>query len=279
MAKLVNSPKSAAFEIHTTVESSKITALEHLVGACDLSKQRLKFAMGQGAVWITRSRHTQRLRRAKRVVRAGDELHLYYNEKVLSEIPPPATLVADVGGYSVWHKPYGMRSQGSKWGDHCTITRWAERNLTPERSAFAVHRLDRAASGLILVAHSKEVAAALSELFRERKIDKRYEAIVVGDFSDHTDPLRIDAPLDGKNAVSEARFLRFASNATQSVLEVRIETGRKHQIRRHLMALGFPVVGDRLYGKGMHEELDLQLTARYLEFHCPLQDTAVTYSL
>ncbi|NOR36869.1 MAG: RNA pseudouridine synthase, partial [Woeseiaceae bacterium] len=126
--------------------------------------------MTHGAVWVTRGSNTQRLRRAKRALRVDDEIHLYYNAEILAEVPAEPTLVADVDGYSVWNKPYGLRSQGSKWGDHCTVARWAERNLQPERPAFTVHRLDRAANGLILVAHSKKIAAALSELFRERKV-------------------------------------------------------------------------------------------------------------
>ncbi len=54
--------------------------------------------------------------------------------------------------------PYGMLSQGSKWSDHCTIARFAQQHLTPERPVFIVHRLDRAATGLILIAHSKKTS-------------------------------------------------------------------------------------------------------------------------
>src|SRR5210317_1548138 len=149
-------------ESHVTVETEGENAVDVLKNASGLPKQRIKFAMTQGAVWLTRGRNTQRLRRAKRALRVGDEVHLYYDAKILAETPVEPTLIADVGAYSVWHKPYGLRSQGSKWGDHCTVVRWAERHLEPERPGFTVHRLDRAASGLILVAHSKAMAAALS---------------------------------------------------------------------------------------------------------------------
>ena len=140
-------------EIHLSIESSEVGSVDLLHQASGLPKQRIKWAMTQGAVWLTRGRNTQRLRRAKRTLQAGDEIHLYYNADILAEVPPPPMLIADVGDYSVWNKPYGLRSQGSKWGDHCTVARWAERHLKPERSAFTVHRLDRAANGLILVAH------------------------------------------------------------------------------------------------------------------------------
>jgi len=233
--------------------------------------------MTQGAVWLTRGKNTQRLRRAKRSLKAGDEVHLYYDAEILDEDPVEPTLIADIGGYSVWNKPYGLRSQGSKWGDHCTVARWAERQLEPDRTAFTVHRLDRAATGLILVAHGKKVAAALSSLFAERRIEKRYRALVKGDFSQQPNPLRMESLVDDKPAVSGFSFQHKSGN--DSLLDVQIETGRKHQIRRQLAALGHPIVGDRLYGSGEQDGVDLQLSAYLLAFQCPVNNEVVEYRL
>ena len=269
----------SSIESHVTIESPDDNAVDLLQKATGLSKQRIKLAMTQGAVWVTRGSNTRRLRRAKRALREGDEVHLYYDAEILAEIPAEPTLIADVGGYSVWNKPYGLRSQGSKWGDHCTVARWAERNLEPERPAFTVHRLDRAANGLILVAHSKKTAAALSELFRERKVEKRYRALVAGDFSSHPNPLRVEQPIDDKEAVSEFSLQDVRNNGEKSVVDVRIETGRKHQVRRHLAELGHPVIGDRLYGTGKTDGVDLQLTAYLLAFQCPLAHRHIEYRL
>jgi len=266
-------------EKHVLVESAEESPVDLLQRATGLSKQRIKLAMTQGAVWVTRGRNTQRLRRAKRALRVGDEVHLYYDAKILAEMPVEPTLIADVGAYSAWQKPYGLRSQGSKWGDHCTVMRWAERHLQPERPAFTVHRLDRAASGLILVAHSKSMAAALAELFRNRQVDKRYRALVAGDFSGQPNPLRVEQPIDGKEAVSEFSLQEVSDDGDRSIVDVRIETGRKHQIRRHLAGLGHSVIGDRMYGTGEQDGVDLQLTAYRLAFHCPVNNEHVEYRL
>ena len=233
--------------------------------------------MTKGAVWLTRGSATQRLRRATRKLRPGDQLHLYYDEQVLAEAPVRPELIADAGGYSVWRKPFGLRSQGSKWGDHCTVVRWAETHLEPERTAFTVHRLDKAANGLILVAHSKGVAAALSGLFRDRAVEKRYRAWSTGVFVPEEEPLRVAEAIDGKPAVSEVSIVRVEGD--QSLLDVRIETGRKHQVRRHLAGIGLPIVGDRLYGGGAMGGVDLQLTAYLLAFRCPVADKPVVYQL
>jgi len=266
-------------ESHVMVESPEKGPVDLLQRATGLSKQRIKLAMTQGAVWLTRGSNTQRLRRAKRALRTGDEVHLYYDAEILAEIPAEPTLIADVGEYSVWNKPYGLRSQGSKWGDHCTVMRWAERHLQPERPTLTVHRLDRAANGLILVAHSKHTAAALSALFRDRKVEKRYRALVAGDFSSQPNPLRVDQPIDEKEAVSEFSLQEVRPGGKRSLVDVRIETGRKHQIRRHLAGLGHAVIGDRLYGAGEEDGMDLQLTANLLAFQCPVNDQQVEYRL
>jgi tRNA pseudouridine32 synthase/23S rRNA pseudouridine746 synthase len=261
------------------VESADDSAVDLLHRATGLSKQAIKSAMTQGAAWLTRGSKTQRLRRAKRALHVGDELHLYYDAKILAEAPAEPALLADVGSYSVWRKPYGLRSQGSKWGDHCTVVRWAEQHLQPERPAFTVHRLDRAANGLILVAHTKSIAAALSTLFRKREVEKRYRAVVTGDLSLQPNPLRIEQPIEMKEAISEISFQQLSNDGERSLVDVRIETGRKHQIRRHLAALGHPVCGDRLHGTGEEDRVDLQLTAYLLAFHCPVSNAPVEYRL
>jgi tRNA pseudouridine32 synthase/23S rRNA pseudouridine746 synthase len=252
--------------------------LELLSVETGLSKQKLKSAMQKGCVWWQRGKQVQRLRRATKSLKIGDILHLYYDEEILATLPPPAKLIADEGDYSIWHKPYGMYSQGTKWGDHCTITRYAEQQLVPQRPAFTVHRLDRAANGLIIVAHSKTVAAAFAQLFKTHQLQKHYQAVVVGHWDCSQPELLIDTPIDDKPARSFVTGIRYDADKQQSVLKVRIESGRKHQIRRHLSSLGFPIVGDRNYGNQLQTQ-DLQLTAYYLAFICPVTHIKKEYCL
>jgi len=263
------------FEKHIEIDAGDRKVAQVLVDAVDLSKQALKRAMQKGCVWLTRNKGTQRVRRFDKVLRADDTLHIYYDDRVLSSEPQAAVLIADEALYSVWYKPYGMLCQGSKWGDHCTINRWVERHLEPQRPAFIIHRLDRAAQGLILIAHQKRTAASLADLFQRRQVDKRYRAIVHGHLAEL---MTLDGEIDGKPAVSHVVAVDYAPGQDRSLVEVTIESGRKHQIRRHLSRAGFPIVGDRLYGREGDEQ-DLCLVSCYLSFVSPTDGIRKIYTL
>lgn len=268
------------FEIHQPIlQPGKIIDLlaQAIAEHGDFSKQQLKHVMQKGAVWLERAGEVQRVRRATKPVQAGDVLHVYYDAAILATVPLEPELVADAGAYSVWDKPYGMLCQGSKWGDHCTLARWVEQYVEPQRPAFVVHRLDRAASGLVLLVHSKKVAKALAALFAKRQVDKRYRVWVAGEFP--AEPQMFEQPIDEKEARSSATLLRFDADKNQSLLEVQIETGRKHQIRVHLAGAGFPVVGDRLHGSATAADDDLQLMAASLAFSCPVSGEQQRFSL
>ncbi|PHS31170.1 MAG: RNA pseudouridine synthase [Methylophaga sp.] len=269
------------FEKHIKVHQANSVAVDILAAETALSKQKIKHVMQKGAVWLSKGKHTQRLRRAKKVIKVDEILHIYYDPKVLDLIPPEPELIFDQGRYSVWNKPYGLLSQGSKWGDHCTITRWAEQHLTPQRVSFIVHRLDRAANGLIVIAHEKGAAAALSKLFQQRQIEKRYQIWVHGQFSEQAtaeNPTKVESDIDERHATSYFSFIKYDTEQDRSLLDVSIDTGRKHQIRRHSALLGFPVVGDRLYGPEAGKE-DLQLSAYYLAFTCPYTQRKQQFNL
>lgn len=266
------------FEKHVTAKESGITAISLLADNTPLSKQKIKSAMTNGAAWLESEHGVNRIRRAKKALKQGETLHLYYDSEILSQTADPAILIADEVEYSIWNKPYGMYSQGSKWGDHCTIYRWAEKYFEPGRPAYLVHRLDRAATGLIIIAHNKKTANAFLEMFKQHAIKKHYRAIVEGDLSNMELPFTINAPLDGKPAESMVLEADFNTHEQTTTILIEIKTGRKHQIRRHLSSTGHPIVGDRQYG-AKDTSRNLQLSSVFLSFVCPLEKRLHTYTL
>ncbi|MEW6220785.1 MAG: RNA pseudouridine synthase [Thermodesulfobacteriota bacterium] len=254
------------------------TAAAVLAERSGLAKARIKDAMNKGAVWLTRAGTARRLRRASQELKAGDRLALYYDAALLTLTPPPVACLADAGRYSVWIKPPGLMAQGNRFGDHCSLVRQAELALWP-RPAFPVHRLDREAAGLMLVAHDQQAAAAFSRLFAERAIRKRYLVEVLGQPAAPGQGGSIDSPLDDKPAHTDYRVLERREDGRTALLEAFISTGRRHQLRRHLAATGHPVMGDPRYGKGNKNRIGLRLWAVGLAFVCPFsgQEQAFTW--
>lgn len=244
------------------------SGLTQLAEFSALSEEEVADAARKGGVWCKRIKlhKLRRVRNLEEPLSIGDELYLNYNARVLAQTPLVPVLVADEVNYSIWNKPAGMLSQGSKWSDHCTITETA--SGVHGKPTFLVHRLDRAAAGLIVVAHTKNAIKKLTELFEERKVTKHYRVQVHGKF-DNQVPMRLDAEVQRKVAITDIMEATFDKKSNTSTLLVSIETGRKHQIRDHLSAKEFPVVGDRLFDPDREHEQDLSLTACLLAFECP----------
>ena len=258
-----------SFEIEKIIEPGEQDTLCNVLARLgDLPKARVKHAMNCGAVWLQKpGGRKRRARRATAMVRPGDRVAMYYDQAILDLRPPSARCIEDYKRFSVWNKPAGMISQGSRFGDHCSLIRQAEQYFKPVRSVYLVHRIDRETSGLVIVGHDRKMAAMLFELFQKHRTEKRYRALVVGRPDVEGS---IDVPLDGRPAQTRYTLLRYDKRTDRSLLDVRIVTGRKHQIRRHLESIGHPVVGDPLYGRGNKNQQGLQLSAYSLKFKCPV---------
>ena len=171
------------------------------------------------------------------------------------------------------------------------------RNLVKHR-VYPIHRLDRPTSGVLIFGQRKEAAAALAESFREHDIDKTYAAITRGWATEEVvvdKPLRKD--LTGPEQDAQTTYWRIAT-ATQpypidrypssrySLMKAKPQTGRMHQIRRHLAHLRYPIIGDKDYGDRHHnrhfrEALDLPhllLHAQSLSFLHPFTQKQTTIS-
>jgi tRNA pseudouridine32 synthase/23S rRNA pseudouridine746 synthase len=236
--------------------------------------------MSKGAVWHQRTgTKKHRLRRTTTILKPGDILSIYYNEKLLALEPDKADLVSDRNNYSVWFKPPGLLTQGTKYGDHCSVLRQAQKHFRPPRKVFAVHRLDREASGLVLVAHTKKAAAGLSHQFQHQKVVKVYRIRVLGNLSKYEARGRIEQELDGKPALTSFKVLEYDPLSHTTVAEVILHTGRKHQIRRHFDLIGYPVMGDPRYGKGNKNTDGMKLVACRLGFECPYEKKRISFTL
>ena len=145
-----------------------------------------------------------------------------------------------------------------------------------------VHRLDKDTSGLIVIAKNDKVHTALTEMFQEKKIRKTYLAILKGklnksegkivtqigrDKNDRKKMTVIDDATKGKNAITNYRVI--SQNNLFTLVKVNIETGRTHQIRVHMRHLGYPILGDSVYGRKDNEKRQM-LHAYKLEFIHPV---------
>jgi tRNA pseudouridine32 synthase/23S rRNA pseudouridine746 synthase len=131
----------------------------------------------------------------------------------------------------------------------------------------------------VVIAHDRAAAGALSRIFAERRVVKRYRVEIRGRIGVESASGRIDLPLDGKPAVTEYTRVSHDAAADISVVDVVMQTGRKHQIRRHFALAGFPVMGDPSYGKNNKNATGLKLTAYGLEFTCPFTGQSLKFLL
>lgn len=265
------------YTLERRLDAAVPNACAYLAALTGLPKARIKDAMTKGAVWLAgRTGARRRLRRATAALAAGDTIALYYDAALLARQPPAARCVDDRRRYSVWCKPAGLMAQGTEYGDHCALLRQAELHFRPPRPAFLVHRLDREASGLMLVAHDSTAAARLSALFRDHAIAKHYRVSVRGALPAAGS---IELPLDDKPARTRYTRLHYDAAADASTAEVVIDGGRLHQIRRHFALAGYPVLGDPRYGSGNKNAEGLQLQAVRLGFVCPFDRVERDYRL
>lgn len=192
----------------------------------------------------------------------------------------------------VVNKPPGVLSQADATGDPDVLAlakAWLARERADTTDPFLglVHRLDRPASGLMVLARTSAAARHLSRQFRERAVTKRYFALVQGTLrglgrwedyllrDDRT--MRVASP---DNADAQRAVLEWQSIAPgdTSLVQARLHTGRRHQIRVQFAHRGYPILGDFRYGATMElDGLHLALHAYHLAFEHPVRNRGVRW--
>ena len=204
-------------------------------------------------------------------------LNIVYEDEWLAVIDKPAGLVVHPApGHASGTLVDALKARGSTW----SLLGGSER-------AGIVHRLDRDTSGLLVVAKTEAAHRALADQLHRRTLGRVYWAIVQGGFREETGT--IDAPIgrsrrdrkrmavvdDGRAAITEFRVAERLGTMTR--LEVRLRTGRTHQIRVHMAYIKHPIAGDPLYGRGGAPGRPA-LHAAELTFLHPLDETPRTFT-
>lgn len=207
------------------------------------------------------------------ITRTGDTVEYFADVKDEPEVILDYDVVFEDDRLLVINKPPNLPCHPS--GSFFNNTLWALLNESYD-DVHIINRLDRETSGLVLVARDKQMAKELGTLFAQKTIRKDYLVMVHGEFvddirsegfliSDAGSPVRKKkqfqvAPVDDGIACC-TRFSKLVSNSVFSLVHAQPETGKFHQIRATISALGYPVVGDKIYG------LDDSIFVRFVD-HC-----------
>ena len=208
-----------------------------LAAHLDLSKKNTKRLLDAHAVFV----NDRRVWMAKHALRPGDHVEVRLPREAPASRPARSpTLLWQDDDYVIADKPAGLLSNGPdsleselREALHCPALE-------------AVHRLDRDTSGCLLLAKNRAARDAMVQVFKEGRITKLYHALALGRVSHKA--REIATPVDGEPALT--RLTVLSSNHAASHLKLKLETGRTHQIRKHLLVIRHPVLGDRSYAAG-----------------------------
>lgn len=199
---------------------------------------------------------------------AGQGLNIIYEDAYIIVVDKPAGLLSMASDKEKVLTAYHQLT------DHVRLS-------NPENRIFIVHRLDRDTSGVMMFAKNEEVKYLLQNDWKEIVADRAYAAVVEGRVNNREGTIRSwlkesktrlmyssSQAGDGLEAVTHYKVLQASGN--YSLLEIRLETGRKNQIRVHMKELGHPIIGDKKYGASGNPLGRLGLHAHILSFRHPV---------
>ena len=259
------------------------------------SRSRIAALMEEGALLVNGGVE----RKAARKTEAGMRLELNVPETKPVDIVPqdiPLDILYQDADVVLVNKPSGMvvhPAAGNESGTLVNALLYHVHDLSGiggEMRPGIVHRLDKDTSGLILIAKNDAAHAALSEQFKQRTMEKHYRAVAHGSFSKEEG--LIDAPIgrhpvdrkkmavvqNGKPSRTEWHVLEHVSGATY--LDVHLLTGRTHQMRVHMLSIGHPLLGDKIYAPNLKTSVcvpRLMLHAYSLAFTHPTTGERMTF--
>jgi len=252
---------------------------ELLSARLKLSQAGARALVAQGSVHVD----GKRARDATATVAVGMKLVVFVDDTAGSKVALPFEVRYVDDWFLVVDKPAGMVSQATR-ADEAGSLDALVRSRHP--TARLLHRLDRDASGLVLFALSEAARAPLQTALEAHQIERRYLAFAAGRLDgegrvslriarDPADPRRrIPLPEHADGGQAAASRWRVVGHGPQSTaLSLELETGRTHQLRVHLAAIGHPLVGDRLYGSGRAEALHTRLCLHATELIVPHPQT------
>ena len=246
----------------TTYVVSKLdaerTLQEFIAAKLSVSKRAAKNLMDDRKVWVNR----RCVWMAHHTLRQGDTIEISAALKPeQKKAPPKLRALVEDDSYIVVDKPSGMLSSGEDSVEALL------RAQTGHQGLQAVHRLDRDTTGCLLFAKSAAAFDAAVAIFKTRRVTKIYQVIVWSKFARKVTTLTDE--LDGERAVSHIQREAFSADA--SFLKVRIETGRTHQIRRHLASIRHPVLGDQEHGVKFARDPRLLTIPRQMLHACGIE--------
>ena len=237
---------------------AKNTLQEFVAVKLSVSKRAAKNLLDDRKVWVNR----RCVWMAHHALRPGDTIEIAAGANPAQpKAPPKLRILVEDDFYLIVDKPSGVVSVGEDSIEELL------RAQTGAQGLQAVHRLDRDTTGCLLFAKNVAAFDAAVAIFRTRRVTKLYQVIVWGRYVRNAST--ITEELDGDRAVSHIQ--REASSADASFLKVRLETGRTHQIRRHLASIRHPVLGDREHGVKFARDPRLLTIPRQMLHACGLE--------
>jgi 23S rRNA pseudouridine955/2504/2580 synthase len=181
-----------------------------------------------------------------------------YKKKVNKYLPTKketyyssSMIIENNENFVVINKPAGIAVQSGTKSKRNIIDMLRATTEFKDTIPYTVHRIDKETTGVMLVAKNRKYAQLLTSLFRIRKIHKTYLCIVLGEFSSKKGSIKDNLfhYEDDKKIITKAltHFQLLDSNNNYSLLKLNPETGRKHQLRKHLLLHGHPILGDSKY--------------------------------